>query len=150
MYFPRMKLAPSDMFCFSLYAATHALQQAYRPLLAPLGLTYPQYLVLRALWTEGSPMTVGRIGKEVQLDSSTLTPLLKRMEAAGLISRRRDPRDERQVQIGLTPEGRALEAKTDHVPGCIVEKTGLALQDLTRLRDEINALTTHLQKEQTQ
>ena len=139
-----MALAPSDMFCFSLYSATHAMQQAYRPLLENLGVTYPQYLVLSALWSSKASLTVGGIGQQVQLDSSTLTPLLKRLEAAGLVRRSRDPKDERQVLVSLTDEGTALEAKAAHIPECILEKTGLDIETLQRLRSEVLAVAEKL------
>ena len=139
-----MTLAPSDMLCFALYTATQAMQQAYRPLLADLGLTYPQYLVLSVLWTAEDPPTVGGIGARVGLESSTLTPLLKRLEAQGLILRHRSAADERQVRIALTDAGRALRDRAAHVPACIVERTGLDLDAVTRLRDEVAALAAHL------
>ncbi|MEC8580602.1 MAG: MarR family transcriptional regulator [Pseudomonadota bacterium] len=139
-----MALAPSDMFCFSLYSATHAMQQAYRPLLEDLGVTYPQYLVLSALWSSDGPLTVGGIGQQVQLDSSTLTPLLKRLEAAGLVQRSRDPKDERQVRVALTEKGAALEARAAHIPECILEKTGLDIETLQRLRAEVLAVAEKL------
>ena len=132
------------MFCFSLYSATHAMQQAYRPLLENLGVTYPQYLVLSALWSSKAPLTVGGIGQQVQLDSSTLTPLLKRLEAAGLVRRSRDPKDERQVLVSLTDEGTALEAQAAHIPECILEKTGLDIETLQRLRSEVLAVAEKL------
>lgn len=139
-----MTLAPEDMFCFALYSATQAMQQVYRPLLDPLGLTYPQYLVLTALWTVDEGLTVGGIGQRIGLDSSTLTPLLKRMEAAGLVARSRNPDDERQVRVSLTPEGQAMEARAAHVPACVLEQTGLDAAGLGRLRDEINAVSARL------
>lgn len=139
-----MKLAPSDMFCHAVYTANQALQQAYRPLLAPLGLTYPQYLVMRALWSGADPLTVSGIGAEVGLESSTLTPLLKRLEAAGLLTRQRGREDERQVHVSLTGKGRAMEADAAGIPACIVDRTGLPLSELERLRQEMIALSLRL------
>lgn len=139
-----MTLAPQDMFCFALYSATHAMQQAYRPLLEKIGLTYPQYLVMSALWTADKPLSVSGIGRQVQLESSTLTPLLKRLETAGHIVRRRNPEDERQLQVDLTDEGRALQARAAHIPACILEKTGLDIETLRRLQGEIRDLTHRL------
>nr|WP_135502188.1 MarR family transcriptional regulator [Roseovarius aestuariivivens] len=133
------------MLCFALYSTAHAMQQSYKSLLAPLGLTYPQYLLMSALWTEDD-QTVGALGRQVLLESNTLTPLLKRLEAKGLLHRTRDSRDERQVRIRLTQAGRALQQQAAHIPGCIVEKTGLTLEDVTRLRDEITALRAELAK----
>ena len=96
--------------CFALYAASLAMTKAYRPLLAPLGLTYPQYLVMLVLW-EGDGLTVKQAGERLGLDSGTLTPLLKRLEAAGLLQRLRDAADERRVRLQLTAAGRALRAR---------------------------------------
>ncbi|MBV9995702.1 MAG: MarR family transcriptional regulator [Caulobacteraceae bacterium] len=93
--------------CFALYAASNLFTRFYRPLLEPLGLTYPQYVVMLALW-EASPRTVGGLGKRLRLDSGTLSPLLRRLEAAGLVDRTRDPSDERRVIVSLTPQGVAL------------------------------------------
>ncbi len=99
-----------NQVCFPLYAATNLLQRLYRPLLAPLGLTYSQYLVMLILW-ERAPVTVGEIGSCLHLDNGTLTPLLKRMERGGFITRNRDPRDERRVLVAPTPHGRELRAQ---------------------------------------
>lgn len=135
-----MALPPADMVCFALYSTAHAMQQAYRPLLEELGVTYPQYLVMSVLWTSDGAVTVGGIGRSVNLDSSTLTPLLKRLEAAGLLVRSRDPRDERQVRIELTGEGAAMKDRAAHIPRCIMEKTGLDIATLERLRRDVSAL----------
>jgi MarR family transcriptional regulator, organic hydroperoxide resistance regulator len=138
-----MSLPVSDMICFSLYSATHAMQAAYKPLLDQIGLTYPQYLVLTALWqTDGQ--SVGQIGQTLQLESNTLTPLLKRMEGQGLVTRSRSREDERQVMVSLTEAGQALQTRAAHIPACILEKSGMTLQALTALRDQINALRGHL------
>ena len=138
-----MTLALPDMICFALYSATHAMQHVYKPLLDDLGLTYPQYLVLTALW-EQDKQTVGALGRQVQLESNTLTPLLKRLEERGLITRTRSAADERQVNITLTDPGRALQTRAAHIPACVLEKSGLSLDDLTRLRDQITTLRDHL------
>lgn len=131
------------MICFSLYAANHAMQRVYAPLLSDLGLTYPQYLVLLSLW-QAEDQTVGTLGRALQLDSNTLTPLLKRLEAQGLVSRSRDPVDERQVRIALTDEGRAMQDRAAHIPGCILARSGLDAEGLGALRDTINTLRDHL------
>mgnify|MGYP003146467549 FL=1 len=141
-----MTLAPADMICFALYSATHAMQQAYRPHLDRLGLTYPQYLVLSALWTADAPPRMGDVARQLQLESNTLTPLLKRLEAAGLLIRRRDTEDERQVRLDLTEAGQQMRARAAHVPGCIADEAGLPLDDLLRLRDEITTLRDQLRK----
>ncbi|MCA2014350.1 MarR family transcriptional regulator [Cereibacter sphaeroides] len=138
-----MPIAPADMLCFSLYSAQHAMQAAYKPLLDPLGLTYPQYLVLSALWVQDD-QTVGALGAQLALETNTLTPLLKRMEAAGLVARRRDKVDERQVRVTLAPEGEALRQKAAHVPACFLEATGMSLPEVMALRDQVKALRDHL------
>ena len=136
-------LPPPQMLCFALYSAAHAMQAAYKPLLDPLGLTYPQYLALSALWAEDG-QTVGQIGAALMLDSNTLTPLLKRLEQAGWVTRRRDAADERQVRLTLTDAGRALRDRAAEVPGCFLDRTGLALTDAAALRDAVAALRDRL------
>ncbi len=123
--------------CFPLYAATNLLNRLYGPVLRPLGLTYPQYLVMLVLWEE-EPQTVGALGARLYLDSGTLTPLLKRMEAAGLVSRTRDAEDERRVLIGLTERGRALRADALHVPETIAG--GRSPEGLDELREGVRQL----------
>ena len=125
--------------CFPLYAASNLLTRLYHPVLAQLGLTYPQYLVMLALW-EQAPMSVGALGGRLYLDSGTLTPLLKRMETAGLVSRKRDPLDERRVLIDLTDAGRALRASARHVPETLAAGLDLQPGDLDLLRDQVRML----------
>lgn len=132
-----------DMICFSLYSANHAMQRVYQPLLVPFGLTYPQYLTLMTLWAEDG-RTVGDLGRSLQLESNTLTPLLKRMEAQGLVTRARGVEDERQVRVTLTDRGRALQAETAGLSTCIFDACGLAVDELTALRDQINGLRDRL------
>ncbi len=127
--------------CFPLYAATNLLNRLYGPVLKPLGLTYPQYLVMLVLWEE-EPQTVGSLGARLYLDSGTLTPLLKRMEAAGLVSRTRDAGDERRVLIGLTERGRALRADALHVPGTIAG--GRSSEEIDALRENVRQLVAML------
>jgi len=103
-----MQLIPPDMICFALYSAQHAMQQAYAELLDGLGLTYPQYLLMTALWAEDG-RTVGALGRDLRLESNTLTPMLKRLEGQGLVRRKRDSKDERRVLIRVTAKGRALQ-----------------------------------------
>lgn len=119
------------------------MQAAYKPLLEPLGLTYPQYLALSALWAEDG-QTVGQIGAALMLDSNTLTPLLKRLEQAGWITRRRDSADERQVRLTLTDEGRALGARAAEVPLCFLDRTGLTVEEAAGMRDDLTALRDRL------
>ena len=114
-----MSLALDDQLCFPLYAAARAVQQRYRPLLDELGITYPQYLVLLVLWEEDG-LSVKRIGARLMLDSGTLTPLLKRLEAAGLLERRRSAADGRVVTAHLTGAGAALKDRAASVPGRLV------------------------------
>jgi DNA-binding MarR family transcriptional regulator len=123
-------------FCFAIYSAGHALNRAYKPLLDALGVTYPQYLVLLTLWAEDG-QSVGGIGERLMLESSTLTPLLKRLEAAGLIRRERNPEDERQVRVRLTPRGRRLRDKAQAVPRSILKATQCEAETLGRLRERI-------------
>jgi DNA-binding MarR family transcriptional regulator len=118
--------------CFALVVAARSVLAVYRPLLEPLGLTHPQYLVMLALWGE-TPLSVGRIGSLLQLDSPTLSPLLKRLQSAGLITRTRSGDDERQVDIDLTPEGRALREKALAIPPAVVEKLGMEIPELEAL-----------------
>ncbi|MFI1913576.1 MarR family winged helix-turn-helix transcriptional regulator [Nocardia sp. NPDC020380] len=123
--------------CFALAVANRAVLAVYRPLLEPMGLTHPQYLVMLALWGE-APMSVKDIGEAIQLDSPTLSPLLKRLEAAGLITRRRDSNDERNLVVDLTPEGRALRTEAEKIPPAVVERLGVSLADLEELREVLN------------
>ncbi|MBF5041966.1 MarR family transcriptional regulator [Aggregicoccus sp. 17bor-14] len=131
--------------CFALYAATRAMTQAYAPLLEPLGLTYPQYLVMLLLWEEDG-LAVRQLGERLELDSGTLTPLLKRLEAAGLLRRARDRADERVVRIHLTAAGRSLKARARGIPRAVACSAGLQAGELTRLRTELRRLT-HTLKE---
>ncbi|HTH13560.1 MAG TPA: MarR family transcriptional regulator [Spirochaetia bacterium] len=109
-----------NQLCFSIYAASRAITRAYRPILEPHGLTYPQYLVLLILWEEDGP-TVNEIGHRLYLDSGTLTPLLKRMEQAGFLERRRSPEDERKVQAWLGPKGKELRDVALTIPETLIE-----------------------------
>lgn len=138
-----MTLAPADMLCFALHSTAHAVHAAYAPLLQPLGLTYPQYLVLSSLATVDG-QTVGQLGAELRLESNTLTPLLKRMEGTGWVRRSRDSKDERQVRLSLTVEGRALADRTSDLPRAFAEKTGVPMADLADLRDILAALRDRL------
>lgn len=132
-----------NFICFALYSAGHAMTRLYKPLLDPLGLTYPQFLVMVALW-EKDDQTVGDIGDMLLLESSTLTPLLKRLEAAQLIRRTRDREDERVVRIQLTAEGHALKEKAESIPEAIGCATGLTLPDVIKLTTEVKALRDKL------
>lgn len=125
--------------CFALYAASHAMNRVYKPLLDPLGLTYTQYLVLLVLW-ERDDATVKDLGARLYLDSGTLTPLLKRMEGAGLVTRRRDPEDERLVRVTLTEAGHALRTDAARVQTAVAGACGLDLASIRSLQDRLVAL----------
>jgi DNA-binding MarR family transcriptional regulator len=125
--------------CFALYGAAQRVTRLYRPLLDALGLTYPQYLAMLVLW-ETSPRTVGAMGDALGLDSSTLTPLLKRLEAGGLIDRRRDPKDERRVIVALTDKGLALRDRALSIPEQIFCQVGLPLDELVTLREKLKTV----------
>jgi MarR family transcriptional regulator, organic hydroperoxide resistance regulator len=126
-------LALERQVCFALSIASRSVLSVYRPVLEPMGLTHPQYLVMLALWGE-SPLSVKDLGRLLHLDSPTLSPLLKRLEAAGYITRSRSTTDERVLQIELTRRGRALRAKAEKVPATIVAKLGIDLADLEALQ----------------
>ncbi|MES3023963.1 MAG: MarR family transcriptional regulator [Pseudomonadota bacterium] len=138
-------LALDNQFCFALYSASHAMTKTYKPLLDRLGLTYPQYLVMLVLWQQDGVL-VKDIGARLFLDSGTLTPLLKRLEAGALLERRRDPHDERQVRISLTGAGRALKAQAQEIPGQLLCASGLELEALGRIRAELAKLRADLFK----
>jgi MarR family transcriptional regulator, organic hydroperoxide resistance regulator len=125
--------------CFALAAASRSVIGLYRPVLAPLGLTHPQYLVMLALW-ERSPRTLADVADALYLESATLSPLLKRLEQAGYLTRARNPDDERALAIALTPAGEALREQALAVPGTIVERLGVPVAQLERVRDELTAL----------
>ncbi len=125
--------------CFALYSASLAMTRLYKPLLEPLGLTYPQYLVLLVLW-EGDGLTVGQLGQRLALDSGTLTPLLKRLEAAGLVQRLRDSADERRVLLQLSAAGRALKTRATEVPAAVACAAGCSLDELASLTARLKSL----------
>jgi MarR family transcriptional regulator, organic hydroperoxide resistance regulator len=136
-------LALDKQLCFALYAASLAVTRQYKPLLEPLGLTYPQYLVMLVLW-ETDDQTVSALGERLRLDSGTLTPLLKRLEAAGLVQRQRDAADERRVRVELTPAGRTLRGRAESVPHALACATGCDLAEITDLTQRLQALRLRL------
>ena len=136
---PTDPLALDRQVCFALAAASRSVIGLYRPVLEPLGLTHPQYLVMLALW-ERSPRTVSDIGAALHLEPATLSPLLKRLEAAGLLTRARSTTDERALAVTLTDAGVALRAQAETVPAQIVERLGVPVAQLERVRDELTAL----------
>ena len=138
-------LALDSQLCFALYAASMAMTKRYKPLLAPLGLTYPQYIVLLVLW-EGDGITVSQLGERLQLDSGTLTPLLKRLESAGHLQRLRDAADERCVLLRLTPAGGALRVRAAAVPPAIGRAVGCGLDEISRLTARLHRLRGEIQR----
>jgi len=132
-----------DQLCFALYAASRAMTAVYAPMLDELGLTYPQYLVLLVLWDHDGERVSG-IGDRLQLDSATLTPLLKRLEGHGFVERRRSTADERVVEVFLTAAGKRLKRRASDVPRCVFEQSGLSLAELAKLRTTLQALTRRL------
>ena len=129
---PEDLLALDRQVCFALAVASRSVIALYRPLLDPMGITHPQYLVLLALW-EGSPLSVKQLSRLLQLDPGTLSPLLKRLEAIGYVTRRRDPRDERALAVELTADGRALREQALRVPPAVMERLGMSAQELKAL-----------------
>lgn len=134
-----------QQLCFALYSASRATTAVYRPLLDDLGITYPQYLVLLALW-EKDGVGVGELGDRLELDSGTLSPLLKRMESGALIDRLRSPHDERRVEVWLTDSGRALRSAAASIPECIYTATGLAPDEATALLAAVRKVTASLRQ----
>ena len=133
-----------DYICLALYRASRAVTGLYRELLAELGLTYPQYLVMRLLWQRG-PLAVGQIGEALGLDYGTLSPLLKRLESTGLIERRRRSEDERSVDVALTSRGSALEAQSLEIPDKLSCALGLDEDDVLALREKLSQLTAFVE-----
>ena len=132
-----------NQLCFALYSASLAMTKLYKPLLDELGLTYPQYLVMLVLW-EGDGLMVSELGQRLSLDSGTLTPLLKRLEAAGLISRMRDVQDERRVHIHLSAAGRKLKARAAKVPACVLAASRCSIPELVQLTRQVRELRDRL------
>jgi DNA-binding MarR family transcriptional regulator len=132
-----------DFLCFAIYSANHSFNRVYQPLLRDLDLTYPQFIAMILLWTEDG-QTVGQIGESLSLQSNTLTPMLKRLETLGFVTRNRDPADERQVRINLTDAGRKLQLKASHIIRRVRQATGLKDQQMEQLLREIGALRAAL------
>jgi len=140
---PQLEL--DHQLCFSLARASRAVVRSYGPHLAELGLTYPQYLVMLVLWETGDPTGVGAIGDRLHLDTSTLTPLLKRLEQAGLVERTRDPADERRVTISLTTRGSGLRDRAASIPGAVFGGYGMTLEDGARLKGQLDDLAARVE-----
>ncbi|MFE3229077.1 MarR family winged helix-turn-helix transcriptional regulator [Nocardia sp. NPDC059228] len=146
------EMALENQLCFALYSASRAMTAMYRPQLDALGITYPQYLVLLALW-QRDDRTVGDLCSALELDSGTLSPLLKRLEAAGFVARRRSTADERRVEITLTDRGRELRSAACRIPARSAEIAGLPGEELIQLRETLHrlteALTSHTRSKET-
>ncbi|WP_137719707.1 MarR family winged helix-turn-helix transcriptional regulator [Methylobacillus flagellatus] len=140
---PERLLCLDIQMCFALYSASLSMSKIYKPLLAELGLTYPQYLVMLALWAQNE-QTVGELGERLFLDSGTLTPLLKRLEKLDYIQRVRSKQDERRVIVTLTERGDALRQQAVQVPVQIAAKTGCTLQELQSLNEQLTRLRSRL------
>ncbi|MGY8903182.1 MAG: MarR family winged helix-turn-helix transcriptional regulator [Burkholderiales bacterium] len=132
-----------NQLCFALYSTSLAMTKLYKPFLAKLGMTYPQYLVMLALWQQDR-LGVNALGARLHLDSGTLTPLLKRMQAGGWLTRQRDTPDERRVTVALTPAGRKLKTQAKKIPDCVVAASQCALPELVALTRQLQALRGQL------
>lgn len=132
-----------NQLCFALYSTSLAMTKLYKPMLEEMGLTYPQYLAMLVLW-EQDGLTVSELGERLYLDSGTLTPLLKRMESAGLLSRIRAVEDERRVHITLTAAGRKLKARAAKIPGCILSATQCSIPELVSLTQQVQSFRNRL------
>jgi DNA-binding MarR family transcriptional regulator len=140
---PDQALLLDNQLCFALYSASLAMTRLYKPLLAELGLTYPQYLAMLVLW-ERDGLMVSELGERLGLDSGTLTPLLKRLEALELVARIRAVEDERRVHISLTAAGRKLKARALKIPGCVLAASQCSVPDLISLTQQVQALRQRL------
>ncbi|KWV52655.1 MULTISPECIES: MarR family transcriptional regulator [Rhizobium] len=143
MEIPEEEKRLENQLCFAVYSTAHAFTRAYKPILDRVGLTYPQYLVMLALW-EKSEQPVKAIGEQLDLDSGTLSPLLKRLEQNGLIKRTRDSRDERQVIVSLTDNGRAMRSEIDTIMGAIGQAAGCTLEEMKTIRGLLKGLRSNL------
>lgn len=139
----RDPLLLDNQLCYALYAAAHRMTKSYRPMLEQMGLTYPQYLVLLVLW-ESDGITVSEIGRRLRLDSGTLTPVLKRLETSGLLNRSRRQSDEREVEISLTDQGRALRAQAVAVRQSVMCQLNMSEPEIQAMRADLNALIENL------
>lgn len=132
-----------EMHCFAIYAAWHEMNRSYSPMLRPFGLTYPQYITLTALW-ETDDVSVGALTAKLGVETNTLTPLLKRLETQGHVTRHRSTTDERKVFVRLTDQGRALQAHARHITGCLVQASGMPMDDLQALISKLQQLRHNL------
>ena len=137
------RLTLEQQVCFTLVVAARQVIALYRPLLEPLGLTHPQYLVMVTLWETGKPVSIKQLSKLLELEAPTLSPLLKRLQRAGLVERHRDPADERSLQVSLTGRGRDLRAQALGVPAAVVERLGMSIKELETLQDVLTDVIAH-------
>ena len=137
------RLTLDQQVCFSLAVAAREVVSLYRPLLEPLGLTHPQYLVMVTLWGAEGPTSSKQLSRLLKLEAPTLSPLLKRLENAGLVARYRDPADERSLQVSLTDRGRRLRAEAVKVPAAIIERLGMSVPELESLQDVLTEVIAH-------
>jgi DNA-binding MarR family transcriptional regulator len=137
------RLTLEQQVCFTLAVAAREVVSLYRPLLEPLGLTHPQYLVMVTLWGAGQPISIKQLSKRLKLEAPTLSPLLKRLQSAGLVERHRDPADERSLQVSLTDRGQELRAQAVGVPAAIIERLGMTMQELETLQDVLTDVIEH-------
>jgi len=143
MEIPEEEKRLEKQLCFAVYATAHAFTRAYKPILDKVGLTYPQYIVMLVLW-EKAELPVKTIGEQLDLDSGTLSPLLKRLEQNGLIKRIRDSRDERQVIVSLTPKGQSMKGEINAIMSSIGEAIGCTLEEMAAMRDMLHRLRGNL------
>ncbi len=137
------RLTLRQQVCFTLAVAAREVVSLYRPLLEPLGLTHPQYLVMVTLWDTQAPVSIKELSKLLQLEAPTLSPLLKRLQSAGLVERHRDPADERSLQISLTDRGSSLRGQAAGVPAAIIERLGMSVHELETLQDVLTDVIEH-------
>jgi DNA-binding MarR family transcriptional regulator len=140
---PDDRLTLEQQICFSLAVASRDVVSLYRPFLEPLGLTHPQYLLMVTLWEHLDPLCVKDLSALLKVDAPTLSPLLKRMESAGLLRRERNPADERSVLITLTPRGRELRSRAGSVPASIIKRLGMSIEELEVLQTALHNLISH-------
>ena len=137
------RLTLDQQVCFTLAVAAREVVSLYRPILEPLGLTHPQYLVMITLWEADKPVSIKELTKRVMLEAPTLSPLLKRLETAGLVERHRDPSDERLLQVSLTDRGRSLRTEAAGVPTAIIDRLGMTILELETLQDVLTGVIVH-------
>jgi DNA-binding MarR family transcriptional regulator len=133
--------------CFTLAVASREIVSLYRPLLQPLGLTHPQYLVMVALWSADEPVSIKELSRRLNLEAPTLSPLLKRLQSAGLVERQRDPADERSLLVSLTAQGQDLRGQAASVPAALFDRLGMSLEKIETLRNVLSELIVHAKEQ---